>query len=65
MSQAVVRQAGARAQEQAHLRRQGGQTIVLHVAVQQLLSHVAVRCTSPGNMLAAGWLRPGSLGPIC
>lgn len=45
MSQAVVRQAGARAQEQAHLRRQGGHTIVRHVAVQQLLSvcHSAVR----------------------
>jgi alkylation response protein AidB-like acyl-CoA dehydrogenase len=45
MSQAVARQAGARAQEQAHLRRQGGQTIVRHVAVQQLLSqcHSAVQ----------------------
>ncbi len=44
MSQAVVRQAGLRAQEQAHLRRQGGHTIVRHVAVQQLLSqcHSAV-----------------------
>ncbi|MDE2594635.1 MAG: hypothetical protein KGL57_10385, partial [Burkholderiales bacterium] len=30
MSQAVVRQAGVRAQEQAHLRRQGGDTIVRH-----------------------------------
>lgn len=44
MSQAVVCQAGVLAQEQAHLRRQGGQTIVRHVAVQQLLSqcHSAV-----------------------
>lgn len=45
ISLAAARQAGKRAQEQAHLRRQGGHTIVRHVAVQQLLSqcHSAVR----------------------
>lgn len=53
MSQAVVRQAGARAQEQAHLRRQGGQTIVLHVAVQQLLSQCRSAVHESEQVLAA------------
>lgn len=57
MSQAVVRQAGARAQEQAHLRRQGGQTIVRHVAVQQLLSHCQGAVLESDGVLRA-WCSP-------
>lgn len=45
ISEAVVRRAWAQAREHAALRRQGGQTILGHVAVQQLLqqAHEAVQ----------------------
>ncbi len=53
ISEAVVRRAWAMAREHAALRRQGGQTILGHVAVQQLLQQAQEAVQGSAQALAA------------
>lgn len=53
ITQAGVQRAGAMASEQAHLRRQGGQLIARHAAVQQLLGTArGAACEAAGALQA-------------